>query len=152
STSGSHERYKSDKWLTCEEAVDCNRNMRMWLLQSVIAQEEEIMELEKEAKDSVRREQRRLSDDSHNTLQVDLDEALTLLSAIENPVVDVPLKTLQSLAEPSLKEIYSNVRRAVRDLRGIDSPEKDVLMTWYAQKQEQNFDRYNDKLFTDTAD
>ena len=152
STSGSHERYKSDERLTWEEAFDCNLKMREWLLQSGIAQEEELMELEKEAKDFVRREQRRAWADYHKTLQVDLDEAITLLSAIENPVVDVPLKTLQSLAEPSLKEIYSNVRRAVRDLRGIDSPEKDVLMTWYAQKQEQNFDRYNDKLFTDTAD
>lgn len=152
STSGSHERYKSHERLEWEDAFDCNLKMRDWLLQSGIAQEEELKDLEKEAKDFVRQEQRRAWADYHKTLQVDLDEAIVLLSAIGNPLADVALKTLQSLAEPSLKEIYSNVRRAIRDLRGIHSPEKDALMTWYAQKQEQNFDRYNDKLFSDTLD
>lgn len=152
STSGSHERYKSDERLEWESAFDCNLKMRNWLQQSGIAQEEELQELEKEAKDFVRREQRRAWADYHKTLQVDLDEAIVLLSAIGNPLADVALKTLQSLAEPSLKEIYSNVRRAIRDLRGIHSLEKDALMTWYTRKQEQNFDRYNDKLFSDTLD
>ncbi|NGM64278.1 thiamine pyrophosphate-dependent enzyme [Sphingobacterium sp. SGR-19] len=152
STSGSHERYKSTERLEWEDAFDCNLKMRDWLLQSGIAQEEELKDLEKEAKDFVRQEQRRAWADYHKTLQVDLDEAITLLSAIDNPMVEVPLKTLQSLAEPSLKEVYGNVRRAIRDLRGIHSPEKDALMTWYAQKQVQNFDRYNDKLFSDTLD
>jgi len=152
STSGSHERYKSAERLEWEEAFDCNLKMREWLLQSGIAEEEELTDLEKEAKDFVRQEQRRAWADYHKTLQIDLDEAIALLSAIGDPLVDVALKTLQSLAEPSLKEIYGNVRRAIRDLRSVYSPEKNVLMTWYAQKQEQNFDRYNDKLFTDTAD
>ncbi|PRD56560.1 alpha-ketoacid dehydrogenase subunit alpha/beta [Sphingobacterium gobiense] len=152
STSGSHERYKSVERLEWESAFDCNLKMRDWLLQSGIAQEEELKDLEKEAKDFVRQEQRRAWADYHKTLQVDLDEAIALLSAIENPMIEVPLKTLQSLAEPSLKEVYGHVRRAIRDLRGIDSPEKDGLMTWYAQKQVQNYDRYNDKLFSDTLD
>lgn len=152
STSGSHERYKSSERLEWEDAFDCNLKMRDWLLESGIAQEDELRDLEKEAKDFVRQEQRRAWADYHKTLQVDLDEAIVLLSAIENPLLDVPLKTLQSLAEPSLKEIYSNVRRAIRDLRGTHSSEKEALMTWYAQKQQQNTARYNDKLFTDTLD
>ena len=152
STSGSHERYKSADRLAWEQAFDCNLKMREWLLESGIAQEEELVELEKEAKEFVRQEQRRAWADYHKTLQVDLDEAIALLSTVGHPLVDVPLKTLQSLAEPSLKEIYSNVRRAIRDLRGIDSTEKEALMAWYAQKQEENFGRYNDKLFTDSAD
>ncbi|MFD2539894.1 thiamine pyrophosphate-dependent enzyme [Sphingobacterium chuzhouense] len=152
STSGSHERYKSAERLEWEDAFDCNLKMRDWLLQSGIAQEEELKDLEKEAKEFVRQEQRRAWADYHKTLQVDLDEAIALLSDIENPITEVPLKTLQSLAEPSLKEVYANVRRAIRDLRGIYSSEKDVLMAWYTQKQEQNFGRYNDKLFSETLD
>lgn len=152
STSGSHERYKSAERLAWEEAFDCNLKMREWLLQSGIAQEEELTALEKEAKEGVRSEQRRAWADYHKTLQVDLDEAIALLAAIGDPSVEVPLKTLQSLAESSLKEVYSNVRRAIRELRGINSPEKEELMVWYAQKQERNGERYNDKLFTDTVD
>src|SRR5690606_10273383 len=101
STSGSHERYKSAERLEWEQAFDCNLKMREWLLQSGIAEEEELTDLEKEAKDFVRQEQRRAWTDYHKTLQIDLDEAIALLSAIGDPLVDVALKTLQSLAEPS---------------------------------------------------
>src|SRR5690606_188967 len=59
STSGSHERYKSEERLTWEKAFDCNLKMREWLLQSGIAQEDELKDLEKEARDFVRKEQRR---------------------------------------------------------------------------------------------
>lgn len=152
STSGSHERYKSAERLEWEDAFDCNLKMRDWLLESGIAQEDELQRLEKEAKDFVRTEQRRAWADYHKNLQVDLDEAIALLAGIGSPLVDVSLKTLQSLAEPSLREIYGNVRRAIRDLRGINSSEKEALMKWYTRKQQENSGRYNDKLFTDTSD
>lgn len=152
STSGSHERYKSKDRLAWEAEFDCNLKMRNWILQSGIAQEEELLELEKEAKDLVRQDQRRAWADYHKTIQKDLDEAIKLLSTIDYALVEIPLRTLQSLAEPSLKEIYSNVRRAIRDLRTVQSPEKIQLLAWYKDKQTENHARYNDKLFTDTDD
>ncbi|HLS94603.1 MAG TPA: thiamine pyrophosphate-dependent enzyme [Sphingobacterium sp.] len=152
STSGSHERYKSAERLEWENAYDCNVKMREWMLQSGIAKEEELATLEKEARDFVRQEQRRAWADYHKTIQTDLDEAISLLSAVDHTEVDIPLKTLQSLAEPSLKEIYSNVRRAIRDLRMSASSSKDELLTWYERKKKENYQRYNDKLFTDTAE
>src|SRR5690606_1930708 len=152
STSGSHERYKSAERLEWENAYDCNVKMREWMLQSGIAKEEELATLEKEARDFVRQEQRRAWADYHKTIQTDLDEAISLLSAVDHTEVDIPLKTLQSLAEPSLKEIYSNVRRAIRDLRMSASSSKDALLTWYERKKKENYQRYNDKLFTDTAE
>ncbi|WDF70135.1 thiamine pyrophosphate-dependent enzyme [Sphingobacterium oryzagri] len=152
STSGSHERYKSKDRLVWEGEYDCNQKMRNWILESGIAPEEQLLELEREAKDVVRQEQRRAWADYHKTIQKDLDEAILLLSKIDYSLVEIPLRTLQSLAEPSLKEVYSNVRRAIRDLRAVESPEKSQLLAWYKDKQTENHDRYNDKLFTDTPD
>ncbi len=152
STSGSHERYKSKDRLVWEGEYDCNQKMRNWILESGIAPEEQLLELEREAKDIVRQEQRRAWADYHKTIQKDLDEAILLLSKIDYSLVEIPLRTLQSLAEPSLKEVYSNVRRAIRDLRAVESPEKSQLLAWYKDKQTENHDRYNDKLFTDTPD
>lgn len=152
STSGSHERYKSKERLEWEGDFDCNVKMRHWMLQSGIAQEDELLAIEQESKDFVRDEQRRAWADYHKTIQKDLDEAIALLRQIEEEAVELPLRTLQSLAEPSLKEVYSNVRRAIRDLRTVKSTKKDALLQWFASKQEKNYDRYNDKLFTDTQD
>lgn len=152
STSGSHERYKSRERLDWEAAYDCNLKMRDWMLSSGIATEEELKTMEKAAKDFVRQEQRRAWADYNSTLDVDLKEAIAELTKLELPEVDLPLKTLQSLAEPSLKEIYSNVRRAIRELRAVESDRKDAFLAWYKTKQEKNADRYNDKLFTESAD
>lgn len=151
STSGSHERYKSKERLEWEHEYDCNAKMREWLMVSGIANEDELSQLEQEAKNHVRQEQRRAWTDYHKTIQIDLDEAVTLLSNIDHPQVDIPLKTLQSLGEPSLKEVYANVRRVIRELRTYNSPDKDALIAWYKEKQKINYERYNDKIFTESA-
>ena len=152
STSGSHERYKTSERLEWERNNDCNLKMREWLLTSGIAQEEELLEFEKDAKEFVRQEQRRAWADYNKTIRKDLDEAIGLLADIDLPAVEIPLKTLKSLSEPSLKEVYSNVRRAIRDLRGVAADEKMHLLKWYTAKVDENYDRYNDKLFSETAE
>ncbi|MFD1770981.1 alpha-ketoacid dehydrogenase subunit alpha/beta [Sphingobacterium suaedae] len=152
STSGSHERYKSLERLEWENTFDCNVRMREWLLQSGIAQEEDLQALEKEAKEFVRQEQRRAWADYHKTIQIDLDEAISRLSTINDSSIEIPLKTLKSLGEPSLKEVYSNIRRAIRELRHVNTPEKEALLAWYESKRETNYHRYNDKLFTESPE
>ncbi len=152
STSGSHERYKTAERLEWERSNDCNIKMREWLLTSGIAQEDELLEFEKESKEFVRQEQRRAWADCNKTIRKDLDEAIELLSVIKLPAVEIPLKTLKSLSEPSFKEVYSNVRRAIRDLRSTSSNEKEALLSWYETKIKENYDRYNDKLFSQTQD
>src|SRR5690606_37870071 len=50
STSGSHERYKSPERLAWEEAFDCIKKMREWIVEQEIASEAELEEMEKEAR------------------------------------------------------------------------------------------------------
>jgi len=54
STSGSHERYKDQDRLAWEVANDCNLKMREWIIETGISNEEELTELEKSIKKSVR--------------------------------------------------------------------------------------------------
>lgn len=54
STSGSHERYKSPERLDWERKWDCNRKMREWILENLLASDEELTELEQAAKKYVR--------------------------------------------------------------------------------------------------
>jgi pyruvate/2-oxoglutarate/acetoin dehydrogenase E1 component/TPP-dependent pyruvate/acetoin dehydrogenase alpha subunit len=146
SSSGSHERYKSTERLAWEEEYDCNVKMRAWLLEAGLATAAELDAIEKEAKDFVRTEQRRAWSDYQKTLQVDLKEAVEKLSQIENNIVELPLKALQSISEPSLKEIYSTVRLVLRELRFDQSAAKADLTKWYSERQQVNVFRYNDCL------
>ena len=50
STSGSHERYKSEERLQWEREHDCNVKMREWMISGNIATEEELQEIEKDIK------------------------------------------------------------------------------------------------------
>jgi len=59
STSGSHERYKSKERLEWEKEWDCNRKMREWILDNQLATEQELIELEQEARKSVQQAKQR---------------------------------------------------------------------------------------------
>lgn len=153
SSSGSHERYKSRERLEWEKEFDCIAKMRLWMLESSIADESQLEEIERNAKEYVRLEQRKAWADYNKMLKGEVDEAIGFLSAIDggNDVRSL-LNELRSLAEPSLKEVYSVVRRVLREIRGSSSPAKESLLAWYEGKQRLNQDRYNSYLFTDTVD
>lgn len=150
STSGSHERYKSEERLKWEDEFDCNRKMKEWLIESGMANAQELDDIETEAKNTVRQEQKRAWTDYRKNLQTDLDEAIHHLRNIDDERADIPLKTLLSSAEPSLKEVYVNVRRVIRELRGSSASGKAALLEWYEEKQKINASRFNDKLFSET--
>ncbi|WP_257657007.1 alpha-ketoacid dehydrogenase subunit alpha/beta [Parapedobacter lycopersici] len=152
SSSGSHERYKSKERLAWEKEFDCITQMRSWITQSGIAEEAQLDEIERKAKEYVRSEQRRAWSDYNKMLRREVDEALVLLGAIEEDTVRSLYNELRVLSEPSLKEVYSIVRRVIRQLRGIQHPEKAALLTWYSEKQQLNQERYNSYLFTDTVE
>lgn len=50
STSGSHERYKSKERLQWESEHDCNVKFRAWIIENGIATEDELSEIDKNAK------------------------------------------------------------------------------------------------------
>ncbi len=152
SSSGSHERYKSGERLAWEAEFDCIARMRTWMIESGIAVEEELATIERRAKDRVRTEQRRAWADYNKTLRKDVDEATELLAAIPDETVRNLYNELKSLTEPSLKEVYSTVRRVIRLLRATPREEKAALLNWYAEKRLVNQDRYNSHLFSETAD
>lgn len=152
STSGSHERYKSAERLAWEEEYDGIAQMRKWILESGIAAEARLKEIEEEAKAYVRQEQKRAWNDYNKTLRQDTDAAIHMLAPFEDPAIRELSDALTALNEPSLKETYSTVRKAIRRLRLVDSPEKAALLAWYQERQAVNTDRYNASLFTESVD
>lgn len=152
STSGSHERYKSKERLTWEDEFDSIAQMRQWMLETGIASEAQLSEMEEGVRKQVRNEQKRAWLDYNKTLKADVEEAIGMLEPFGEPAVQDLLRGLRQLSEPSLKETYSTIRQALRELRGQESPEKDRLQGWYREKQAINADRYNSHLFTGTAE
>lgn len=152
STSGSHERYKSKERLQWEHDYDGIAQLRKWMLETGIASEAKLVELEEEVKNEVRSEQKRAWNDYNKTLKLDIEETLRILSPFSEPEIQALHEELKGKFEPSLKEAYGAVRQAMRILRHTQSTEKQQLITWYNEKMAVNVDRFNSHLYTETTE
>jgi pyruvate/2-oxoglutarate/acetoin dehydrogenase E1 component len=148
STSGSHERYKDKDRLEWENEYDCLLQMRKWILESAIATEEELAELETKAKTFVRGCQKQAWNDFNSGIKADAEQVIKLLEEIKNDEVAALTQKLKSAIDFSRKDVISTVRKVIRILRFEDSPGKEALTAWYGKQHGINYDRYNSKLYT----
>ncbi|MFP5079520.1 thiamine pyrophosphate-dependent enzyme [Pedobacter sp. JCM 36344] len=151
STSGSHERYKEKARLEWEKEYDCIVQMRKWMIESAIATDEQIVELEETAKTFVRETQREAWNEFLAAIKIEKDQAVELIKGLVNgnPVIHKIASQLSSTPDALRKEVISTVRKVLRLTASTDSPERSALLVWYNLQDEINEDRYHTKLFTD---
>ncbi|MDJ0752340.1 MAG: thiamine pyrophosphate-dependent enzyme [Ardenticatenaceae bacterium] len=82
STSGSHERYKSTERLEWEKEKDCLIWLRHWLIQNEIVTKEQLLELEEEANEEVRQQQKMAWNVFIEELSHERDELATLINQL----------------------------------------------------------------------
>jgi pyruvate/2-oxoglutarate/acetoin dehydrogenase E1 component/TPP-dependent pyruvate/acetoin dehydrogenase alpha subunit len=151
STSGSHERYKSKDRLSWETEYDCIQKMRAWMLDSAVATEEEIAEIEKNAKVFVRNAQKEAWNEFLDNIKPEQKQVIDLISGIakHQPELAKIAANLASTADAQRREVFTAARKAIRLSAGFSSPERNELLVWYKQQTKFNHDRYNSKLHTD---
>ena len=155
STSGSHERYKSKDRLAWEAEHDCLTQMRKWIIESAIADDEELDELEAVAKKYVRECQREAWDDLGAEIKSELDDAEALIVAMaqqseaKHKLMEVA-EALRACVDPGRKDVAVAIRKSLRLTINERSAEKQELAQWLAVENEKNKERFNSKLFSDT--
>ncbi len=135
STSGSHERYKSDERLQWEKDFDCNKKFRDWILGNNIATEEELQILEKDIKLHVRNAKKEAWTEFLKPNIQNKAKLVKLLSAMAdkspNKVFITKVKNdLLAVNEPLKKDLSSHARKALKYVLGEDTQEKKVLKQW----------------------
>jgi 2-oxoisovalerate dehydrogenase E1 component len=135
STSGSHERYKSEERLEWERANDCNIKMREWILENNLATDEELQALEKAVKKEVRETRKKAWSDFLKPIINYKKEVVLLLDNLgaksTNKAFIAKLKNdLVSIEEPMKKDILSAARKALRFVIHENTPEKVKLQNW----------------------
>lgn len=153
STSGSHERYKNEQRLKWEQEFDCLKKMREWLIQTATATEEQLDELEKEAKKAAREAKAAAWKNFLDAIKEDVNAVASLIErAAENSSEADSLKNmaseLKSKMDPLRKDAISAARRALWKIRNTDNPAKGDLKAWLADMKTQNQDRYSDYLYS----
>ncbi len=148
STSGSHERYKNKDRLGWEEEFDCIRKMREWMLETAIANEEELNTIETEAKKTASDAKRKAWDAHISLVKNELNDAVNMLSAFaasnSNGVfIQKIISDLKELSEPDRREITVAVKKSLRYAREDKSTAAQQLRAWlneFIKINEQRFD------------
>lgn len=157
STSGSHERYKSEARLEWEAEHDCLVQMRKWMLESAIISEDELTHLEATAKKVVRAFQREAWNDLLTEVKAELQEAAGLLDNLVNQSafgddIHVIAAALRACVDPGRKDAISAARKALRITASETTEARSALVKWLKDQNEKNYQRFNTKLFSDTPE
>ncbi len=157
STSGSHERYKSDERLEWEEEYCCNNRIREWILEEGIASEEELNKIEKEAKDKVKSEKQAAWKAFTGEMKEELNRVADLLDKLasasgKSEEIKEIEKQMNAPMVPLRKDIISAAKQALRAVRGKQSEAKEKLVEWLNENMEANRQRYDSHLYSETED
>ncbi|MEZ4803558.1 MAG: thiamine pyrophosphate-dependent enzyme [Gelidibacter sp.] len=155
STSGSHERYKSEERLAWEAEYDCIAQMRKWMLGNNIASEEDLDAMEKAIKKEVREGKKAAWDAYLNPIKEEQNKAISLINALAEASINKVFisklaNDLSALGEPMRKDILSATRKALRYVVAENSAAKDSLIKWIASYIETNQPKYSSHLFSES--
>lgn len=148
STSGSHERYKTEERLAWAAEYDCIRQMGEFLLKEGAATQEELDALRKEAKKDVRTQQKQAWAAYRAAIDEECLSAADLLAALDGTRAEA----LRNNGDAGRAEVAQAVRRTLADTAGETSPERDALGRWLEAFDRDNDSRYSSTLYSDGAD
>lgn len=161
STSGSHERYKSAERMQWEKDYDCIAKFREWILAFnanglTIADEAELDEIAKEAKEAVRQAKNEAWKAFTVEIKKDIDSLLPILRTLgQTSEIGDSIKSiadeLEKAFEPIRKDVLGYARKALRLAIQSQSPAKKSLRAWIQDALEANFDRYSSVLYSSSA-
>lgn len=153
STSGSHERYKSEERLQWEREYDCNVKMREWMIETNIATDEELQEIEKEIKKLVRDGKKAAWEAHGEPVKQEAQKLLPHLDkvAAASSKKDFILQLRKEVAEnrePLKRDLLATARKALRYLIGEDSAAKNELISWIESYRKAIQPQYSSHLYS----
>jgi pyruvate/2-oxoglutarate/acetoin dehydrogenase E1 component/TPP-dependent pyruvate/acetoin dehydrogenase alpha subunit len=159
STSGSHERYKSQERLEWEKEYDCIRQMRLWIIDKGIATEEELDEIEKSAAARVKEARKNAWDNFQKPILQMRKDFIELVN-IENcncrksENIDTLIKELGRIGEPILRDIISAAKKILRLICHNCAGEESLklkVQKWLNEALADNAIRYSSHLYSESA-
>jgi pyruvate/2-oxoglutarate/acetoin dehydrogenase E1 component/TPP-dependent pyruvate/acetoin dehydrogenase alpha subunit len=155
STSGSHERYKSPERLEWEREWDSIKKMKEWIMENALASEEELNEIETEAKVHIRSSRNLAWEKYQAPIRVQVTRSVELIREIAGQKAEHAVQ-LQKLAsglagnrEPGRKEVLQTLHQAIN--LGGNTPAGQHTKTYYQELQNENNKLYNTHLYHEGA-
>lgn len=161
STSGSHERYKSEDRLKWEADFDGLEKFKEWILnysieiegkEEILATVEELENIEKEAKKIAKDGQKKAWENYRNSIEILKNEVLPLVENLksQNSEVEAELQKFGALISYAKKDVFSLMRKVLLLTRTHQSTERQRLASKYQQLLAQEKDNYSSHLYSES--
>lgn len=155
STSGSHERYKSEERLEFEKTHDCIARFRSWILKKELATEEELAQIESDSKTSANNEKKEAWRKFTQAIKTELNEAIEQIgeageSAGDTEFTAAVIAELQSTIDPIRKDILRATKKVLLHFRGNESAGVQQLKEWTNSFQEKYQEIYSSHLHSES--
>ncbi len=152
STSGSHERYKSPARLEWEKEWDGKKQMRDWIIENSLASEEELNDIENNAKHFVKESKQHAWHKYITPIKNQVSETVKLLekyaSSVEN---DGPVRKyitdLSSLREPLRRDVMHTLASVINDASASDGLEE--VKEFYTRLKATNKEIFDTYLYNE---
>jgi len=161
STSGSHERYKSEERLAWESEFDCIVKFKEWILSFaqkglVLATDEELEQIATTAKETIKAAKNQAWKAFTADIQEDKNELLEILAQFNaadslHETISQIKEQLQKDKENIRRDLLTHARKILRLTIRNKSPERAALMAWVERIQEKAQDRYSSYLYSASA-
>ncbi len=159
STSGSHERYKSEKQMKRELELDGIIHMKNWIIDSGIASTEELEIIESESIARVKQARKQAWNNFQKPIQVRQKEFLkivdvTTCNCAKTDAIEKIKKDLGRIGEPITKDLVSSGKKILRlicdNCSNPNNSLKKNVTKWLVAEMKDNAERYNSHLYSDT--
>ena len=154
STSGSHERYKSQERLEWEKEYDCNVQFRKWIIEAGLASETELQAIEAEAKREVKEAREKAWNEYQAPIKTAKRDLINLLYEMEkecfNSLEISHLKdALAEIENPLYRDVISTARKVLRYAAGEENTATENLKKWLREMLEKLQDHYSSHLYSE---
>ena len=151
STSGSHERYKTKERLEWEKEWDGIRQMRKWILENQLADEEELSVIENDAIIEVKEKKQLAWERYINPIKDMVNQTVGLLqqAVVVEPSIQQLVNDLSAVREPMRRDILSTISSALDLMENGSSDIKTTLSNYHYQLKAQSEYLYDSHLYNE---
>ena len=155
SSSGSHQRYKSEDRLNWEKEFDCNLKTRNWILSNGFADEDELQNIEEKCKKEVRQAKIDAWNTYQNPIKKEKKELQRLikkaiLATNNDSNFQIISTQINQIEEPTYKNLLHNSRKALRILTQFNHPVKDEIRNWKEELTKRLNPKFSSHLYSES--
>lgn len=162
STSGSHERYKSEERLKWEEEFDPIRKMREWIISEGIATAEEVELISAEAVTEAKESRKKAWDMFQNPIRIERDALVKIIrdrtcrcaEKAKEAAVDEITEELTKVLNPIRKDNFMAARKILRNICSTCAKAdnlREELLGWLRRNYKDAERSYNTNLYNEMS-